>query len=950
MATAFNPSSTIANVSVEAPDFSMLTKAAASVQGRYLEGFNKYKSTLTSLLNANITSDSNKQFRSEYFKKIDEYLTNLRGIDFSNPANVSVASALMQPLVKDKEFVTDLNFSAMQSAERSKLEQVRMSTDQKVYSQYSPTMEAAMSYAEMDMKNAKRGDGSIYKANVQKFVPFADIQNDLNEAAAKQKLEIKIDRLTGAYIVTDTNGQQAIPNFTQWARQQLGDKYDEQLLVTGKVQVRREIDALMQSDPNMTKEKAYQEVAKNHSINIYQNTQDYKQGLNDGISNIDIELKKIKNKYNSYIPKGSQDEQLYNQLTQLKTEYKKELSDLVSNQSGKEEELQTAFKQFMNNPEYSLLSPMKDNLSKGWAQTYAMNNVGHEIKVNQKVLQDQAHAWQRYMADYNFGLDMRKKKLDYDLQLAKEDRDWETFKKQKDYEAGIARDKSIFDAQLDFEKSLLGLGGKGKGKGGAGNPNQGKLTPGPSQFVDTESDIQTMFQTEKQELMEKVLDGYLNETVLKAATHDSRDYIHPDVTNALTNVMQNFGTYGNPNSKNFANAPKEYKENYAQAIKFLKLINGNINIINQTADIPTAIFNGVRSYTGNALVYKDANNLISSGAKAFNDYISLRNQELTGIKNAMKDGYGNVKFWKTLDNGKVVPNPDLNDEDKIALYKRITPNYDAYKAKTLQRKNSVNFSGDPKNFDYTAIGELIKKASKIEGVKDGTLVRTKDKDNPLDVFIKEYGNLGSKLGQYFKPDFNVVPLADGGLRVEIPLASGKKSEENPLSNGSSKSAVFYIDKANAMDLWQSKSKTSFLGKDYVYNNYGELANVYSYFSNKIEPAKWVIDGFNSNQSKVHIPEYLKIFGIQDGYITFDKVKDELYAVIQSRNKTQSYSTGIKQADLIKDPDGVSRTINDVVEAALAKVQKANWSEMQQEQALHNNNVLQNKNNFTKVSD
>jgi hypothetical protein len=101
MATAFNPSSVIPDISVEAPDFSMLTRAASSVQGRYLEGFNRYRSTLSSLLNANITSDDNKKFRSEYFKKIDEYLTNLSGVDFSNPANASVANTLIDPLVKD---------------------------------------------------------------------------------------------------------------------------------------------------------------------------------------------------------------------------------------------------------------------------------------------------------------------------------------------------------------------------------------------------------------------------------------------------------------------------------------------------------------------------------------------------------------------------------------------------------------------------------------------------------------------------------------------------------------------------------------------------------------------------------------------------------------------------------------------------------------------------------
>jgi hypothetical protein len=968
MATAFNPSSVISDISVEAPDFSLLTKAAASVQGRYLEGFNKYKSTITSLLNANITSDDNKKFRSEYFKKIDDYLNNLSGIDFSNPANASVANTLMDPLVKDKEFVTDLNFSTMQAAERSKLDQVRSSTDEKVFSQYSPTMEAAMSYAEQDMKNAKRGNGSIFKVSPQKFVPFANIQNNLNDAAHKMGLQMKFDYLTGAYIITDKNGKQAIPNFTDWARQQLGDTYDQQLLVMGKVKMRQQVDSLMQSDPNLTKEQAFQQVAKDNSLAIYSNHNDYKQGLDSGVANIDIELKKIKNKYKNYIPKGSEDEQLYNQLTQLKGKYQKELSDLNANQADKDKELQNSFQQFMNNPEYALLPSMKDSLAKGWAQTYAMSNVEHSIQVNQKVLQDENHAWQKHMADYNYMLDLNKKKIDYAIDVDKKRIDFDYFKKQKDYEAGIAKDKSIFDAQLDFEKALAGLSGSKDGSGGGGGiPGLNKLTKGVMELQESDvSDAYKVFQEQKANAMNTVLSNYLDETVLQAATHDSK-YVHPDATSSLMNVMQNFGKYGNPSNKNFANAPKEYQQDYNSAIQFLKLINGNVKSINSTADIPNLIFNGARTYTGDALKWKKANDMLSTGAKAFNEYTDLKKKEEAQLKTAIAQGYGTDKYWEVDEDGQPRPktevtgfwhdvfslsNHEFTEEDKNAFYKAITPNYDAYQKRTQERTNSVDYVADPKNFNFNAIGELIGKSYKIQGMGgDDGLVSTGEKDSKLNTFINQYKNAGAQLGEYFVPNFHISKLQNGDLKVEVPFVLDKDNSVKLSDvNSDAKTATFYVDKANAAELWKNIGNTSFMGKNYNYNLYGDLSKAYSYFNQASEPVSWIVDGFSNNQTKVALPKYLLVNGVDDGYITFDKVKDELYAVLEMNNQKSSYGTGITRAQYVSNPAGISNTINEIVENAITKLQSANLAKREQDQQKLSLDVLKNPNNFTKVSE
>lgn len=967
MATAFNPSSVIANVSVEAPDFSMLTKAAASVQGRYLEGFNKYKSTITSLLNANITSDDNKKFRSEYFKKIDEYLNNLSGVDFSNPGNVSVASALMEPLVKDREFVTDLNFSSMQASERSKLEQVRSSTDEKVFSQYSPVMEAAMGYAEQDMKNAKRGNGSIFKVSPQKFVPFANIQNVLNEAAAKQKLQIKEDRLTGAYIVTDVNGRQAIPNFTDWARQQMGDTYDQQFLVSGKVKVRQQIDALMQSDPNMTKEQAYQQVAKDNSLGIYANHEDYKKGLNDGIANIDIELKKIKNKYKNYVPKGSQDEQMYNQLSELKTKYETELADLASNQTDKDQQIQNVFQQFMNNPEYSLLPSMKDSLAKGWAQTYAMSNAERSIQVNQKVLQDENHAWQKFMAGYNFDLDLKRKNADYLYGIEEKKLDWEIFKKQEDYKLNNDKDKATFQARLDFEKALAGAGGGSGSGGGGGNFGTGKITPGAPRSAEQDIDLNQMYQNQLSDLQTTALDGYLNETVLQAATHDSDKYLHTAAQSALMNVMQNYATYGKPGSKTFQGANDQYKKDYNTALGFLKLINGNINAINSTSDIPNTILAGVRSYSGDFLKYKEANDKVRQGALAFSDYVSLKKKEEEMIKN-LPESYKTTEYWveekdkNGKPTGRTIPRTDASnswysrlplvggyaftEEKRDAFLERIIPNYNALKNRAGERSSTANIVNDPKSFNYNAIGELIQKAYKIDGI--GSNKGSKEDIEDYRKWQTKYGNLGAQLANYFVPSFNIAKLPTGDFRIEVPLQT--KKDGTPLLGGANEpSAVFYVSASDANNIWGATGETSFLGKTYNYPVYGDLSNVANYFRQAGEPVSWIIDGLAKGSSKVDLPSYMFTHGIEDGYITFDKVKSELYVGVKARGRWKEYPADITYGEYLNNQSGKSQEINSLIEQTLNTVKNYIISDMEKNQRTHAQNVVNNSNNYVKLS-
>lgn len=903
MATGFRPNSVISDVNVQAPDFGMLTKAAASVQGRYVEGFNKYKSIINSLLNAKIRSDDNINFRSDYFKKIDDYLSNLSGVDFSNPANVSIANDLMGPLTKDPEFVADLNSTMMQNSERNKMDQVRMSTDEKVHSQYSPIMERAMSYSDQDMKNAKRGDGSISKVGVQRYVPFANIQKSLNDAAHDQGLEIKTDHLTGAYIVTDTNGKPAYSNFTQWARAQLGNTYDEQLLVTGKVNTRQQLDSLMSADPKLTKDQAFQQIAKDNSMAIYSNYNEYQTSLNNGVSTIDKQMKDITLHWKNKIPKGSEDEAMYSQLKKMKAEYQKELADSAANKTDTETQLHTTFQQFMNNPEYAMLPLMKDGLARQWAKGYADAKVGHEIKVNQKALQDDAQAWQKVMADYNDKLE---------------------------------RGRMQLKASLDFQSDIA-----------KGNIVGGSVSQGPGE-LSGKVDAWELHQKDMGNLLDESIKNYFNPTVLSVASNSAPGEIkYAQLSGALMDVVTNLDKY---KGDNLQKAPDTYKNNYNSVLTFMRKINPNITSIDNVSQIMKSISGGVASFRGDHKQWVEANEALEKGAVSFSQYSNMKNEYADNFKLWQKSDWNSSEYW-TVDpkTGMKTPRADLDPATKEAMYQTVVPHYEStYKNRTAQTNSTWAWNGDPTKFNYGAIDEVLQKATYITGTSDSHELNSKEAKRIRDSFAQA----GGELADIFNPQGMYASKALVGgkeyIKVVVPVKTDEKMKKK-IAGVEGGAISFYVSPEEAQNLWQSKSYYSFMGNTITKPTYGDLSGVPQLIYNSAKPTPWIRDGLSMNGS-APFPDYLKTFGIEDGYLMFDKISGGLHTMVKTNGQEREYNMGLTYSDFMDDPENQSKTIMNTLEKALGEIRQAQIKKRSEHDVKHNINTQTNPDNYINSED
>ena len=251
-----------APVQVYDPDLSFLTQASAVSQARFDKGFNAFKSVYDSMLNSELTNDSNKAYRSEVFKRLEENLKRTSSLDFSRPENIKTALGILDPLTKEADFAYDLSVSRYHKQQKQLMNSYKNSEDAEKRKLYNPIAEQAIFQAEEKLRNAKRGDGSIQKASAQEFVMFEDITGYLNERAKDAGLEIKISRTDpSGYIVTNTNGEQAVPYFTAWAASQMGNRFDRQLGLTAKVTSENQIKGLMQTG-NLSRQDAVMQLAQ----------------------------------------------------------------------------------------------------------------------------------------------------------------------------------------------------------------------------------------------------------------------------------------------------------------------------------------------------------------------------------------------------------------------------------------------------------------------------------------------------------------------------------------------------------------------------------------------------------------------------------------------------------------------------------------------------------------
>ena len=399
------------------PDFSFLTQVMSIEKQRYDRGVNQVRGLHNSIMNTPVTSADNLKHREEVFRKIQGELKNVAGLDLSRAENVKKATTLFDPLVNDRELIYDMNQTRKLHKAMSTMESYANSFDPDIRSKYREEARRYINYKAEDMRNAKRGDGSIYKTQAPDFIPVENVHEYLNKAAADQKLMIKSDESRGFYLVSTENGKETIGEFYSWAQGLTAGRFDRQFQMLGEVNVEDAVRQRMAQ--GVSREDAVMAVAQERAPSILEAHMTTATEVSKQRDELQRKIKMFENDYaNEEMPED--EKVLYEQMQSNLVS----LEDVHKQMEGRSKVLLSSSVPQLAQNIVGLTANMMENVTTmQWAQSYAMTHEKTEARPDQVKLHFSDQSFQMQKMQKQFEYDMVKEeyktKANYALEVAK---------------------------------------------------------------------------------------------------------------------------------------------------------------------------------------------------------------------------------------------------------------------------------------------------------------------------------------------------------------------------------------------------------------------------------------------------------------------------------------------------------------------------------------------------
>jgi hypothetical protein len=191
------------------PDFNFAANVMQLKQTQYDQNWQRLNNIYGQILNAPLTHDESVKRRDNTVKRIDFDLRRITGLDLSLEQNVQQATQLFRPFYEDKNLMRDMVFTKNVGFERALGEGKRISTDEKVNKEYWDGGLRAIDYKVQEFKETPYDQ--LTSVGDAKYTPYVNVEKEALELATKLKLNIKRTTPQGDWMITEKNGEPAIP-------------------------------------------------------------------------------------------------------------------------------------------------------------------------------------------------------------------------------------------------------------------------------------------------------------------------------------------------------------------------------------------------------------------------------------------------------------------------------------------------------------------------------------------------------------------------------------------------------------------------------------------------------------------------------------------------------------------------------------------------------------------
>ena len=247
-------------------DYSFLQQGLAKRSLDFEQGLSQIKNDYSSILNAPLTSTENVEQRKQYIGQIQEGLKKVATTDVSLPQNVTQAENLYAPFWKDSDILIDQAATKHLQNQFQNAETDRNSKDKDTRDSYNPNSIEQLQWVQQDLRNSKRGDGSIQSVynNLPRYTPKTDPMEYMDAVDKAQGFKgVDFEYANGhGGIIKEHDGLKAVPQFSTRIDAALGEKFNPQFSVQGYNWYRQQKAQLLKQFPGIPEEQINQELAK----------------------------------------------------------------------------------------------------------------------------------------------------------------------------------------------------------------------------------------------------------------------------------------------------------------------------------------------------------------------------------------------------------------------------------------------------------------------------------------------------------------------------------------------------------------------------------------------------------------------------------------------------------------------------------------------------------------
>lgn len=203
------------------PNLQLYAGALQMKQTQYDTNRKKISDLYGSLLNSPMTRDSNIAARDEFFQSIDYEIKKLSSVDLSLQENVDQAANLFTSLYDNKNIVKDMMWTKNYQNEMARADGFKNCVDpEKCGGQYWEGGVNALQFRREEFRNLS--DDQAMGFNDVSYTPYIDVMGKATKIAKDSGLNMKVDQVSGDWIVTTKNGEQLTGPLLALFQKQLG--------------------------------------------------------------------------------------------------------------------------------------------------------------------------------------------------------------------------------------------------------------------------------------------------------------------------------------------------------------------------------------------------------------------------------------------------------------------------------------------------------------------------------------------------------------------------------------------------------------------------------------------------------------------------------------------------------------------------------------------------------